>query len=115
MVAALLDWDGWRPRGIDEPHLEWLRGLAGGRAGGLGRQVRRLKDVPPEQTRAALEKMAESADVKALPPSVLHHLAGLPHVTKAREVRLFGGPRGSIPATSGSITTWGGRWEGEKP
>src|SRR5262249_17890808 len=65
---------------VREPHLDWLRALAEAapdEAGMRGEIRAACRETHPGKRRAALEKLAAEADVSAVPPRVLVHLARL--------------------------------------
>src|SRR5262249_743997 len=73
---ALMKWIWIGSRRAEEPHLAWLKDLVEqADPSGLATQLRRLEDAPPEQRRAALEKLADEADGTALPAAALSFLA----------------------------------------
>jgi len=71
MLAAVPDFQ------VPGSHLEWLRALAAAELdGGETREVRAAcQERDPIRRRAALERLAEGADVRRLPPRALVHLA----------------------------------------
>jgi tetratricopeptide (TPR) repeat protein len=80
LVAALHEWVAYveHPRvKLEEPHLEWLRAvLDQAEPEGWGKDLREaLAHKDRTGRRAALEQLAEKADVAALPPQALTALA----------------------------------------
>jgi serine/threonine-protein kinase len=78
--AALDDWivQATHPlHQVHEPHLGWLRALAAATAdeGGTGEIRAAFQEQDPGKRRAALEKLAATADVRQLPPHTLANLA----------------------------------------
>jgi serine/threonine-protein kinase len=82
IVAALNEWDvlaGHPLLGAQEPHRKWLRAvLEAADRNDWSRQVRAAwKEKDATTRRAALEKLATSADVAKVPVRALTHLSGL--------------------------------------
>jgi tetratricopeptide (TPR) repeat protein/serine/threonine protein kinase len=78
--AALDDWLSLaanRALGIDEPHLGWLRALAAAEPDGGGMQEMRAasQERDPVRRRAALERLAATADPRRWPAAMLTRLA----------------------------------------
>jgi serine/threonine-protein kinase len=99
IFAALDEWDDLAGYRITEPHREWLRAVlaAAEPEDAWGRQVRAAraeKDVA--KRRAALEKLAASADVSKVPARALARLAG--RLDPAARVALLRRAQAQYPA-----------------
>jgi serine/threonine-protein kinase len=106
LVAALDEWIGLATRSrrrIAEPHLDWLEAVARA-AEPDDSWTRRLRAARAEKDRVkrrqALERLAEGADVPALPAPALTRLARALSEVQARdaEVRLLRRARQQYPA-----------------